>query len=154
MLIIKKGKSAQYHKMSFMNEANFSTRLKNKISSNNKSNLNHHISLTHNEGSGLGNASHLNSYGQRFLRFYLTKSSLAYHRDPNCRLANIIRHYLYYFEDELKADLASPTIPEIKYLKRGINEVLNSWTTSIMNYLCDYNDQDKVCLFKSKYYIS
>ncbi len=125
------------------NEANLSTRLKNKIGSNKSSNLNQ--TTTAFQRNLLKNSyfskSDINSYGQKFLQLYLKKSSLAYHCDPNCRLTNVMRNYLYYFEDEFNADLASETLPEIKYLKRGINEVLNSWTSSIMSYIGDFNHQ-------------
>lgn len=44
----------------------------------------------------------------------------------------MIRNYLYYFGDELKSDLESEFIPDVKHLKRGINELLNSWSPVIM----------------------
>ena len=126
------------------NEANLSTRLKNKIGSNKSSNLNQQSTAF--QRNVLKNnylpKSDVNSYGQRFLQLYLKKSSLAYHSDPNCRLTNVMRNYLYHFEDEFNADLVSETLPEIKYLKRGINEVLNSWASSIMSYICDFNHQN------------
>lgn len=62
----------------------------------------------------------------------MTGDSLAIYKDPNCRLVDLLRNYLFYFGDELKADMESEFIPEAKRLKRGINELLNSWSTVIM----------------------
>lgn len=94
---------------------------------------------------------------QNFLQAYLTCSSLEIYKDPNCRLVNIIRNYLYTFSDDLNSDLKSNHMPNIKDLKRGINEVLNSWSTIIINsmnvinnqfpFACDYFFTSNSCNF-------
>ena len=111
-----------------LHDTNLSTRLRNKISKSNSSNANGDeetpVSLSH-------KLSHFNF--QNFLQLYLTSSSLDLYNDPNCRFVNILRHYLLYFQDEFNSDMEFPTIPENEYLKCGINEVLNSWSSLILN---------------------
>jgi hypothetical protein len=67
-----------------------------------------------------------------FMKVYLTKSSLELYKDANCRLVNLMRNYLLYFADDFEADLSSSYLPDSKLLKKGINEVLNSWSNVIM----------------------
>jgi hypothetical protein len=71
---------------------------------------------------------------------YLCEESLCYLNDPNCRLVKILRLYLlnysYYLEQDLKID----TIPERKWLKRGIEELLISWSPIIRGIT---NDDDE-----------
>lgn len=58
--------------------------------------------------------------------------SLAIYKDPNCRLVDLLRNYLFFFNDELKSDMDAEFIPDTKRLKRGINEILQSWSSVIM----------------------
>lgn len=66
------------------------------------------------------------------MQIYLTKSSLELYKDSNCRLVNLMRNYLLYFRDDFEADLNSSYMPDSKLLKKGINEVLNSWSNFIL----------------------
>jgi hypothetical protein len=43
-----------------------------------------------------------------------------------------MRNYLLYFADEFEADLNSSYMPDAKLLKKGIGEVLNSWSNVII----------------------
>lgn len=109
-------------KTQIKNDQNLSSRLRNKVGNAKSSHYNEY-----NKSSAFTNEM------QQFLQAYLTSSSLAIYKDPNCRLVNIIRNYLFYFTEELNSDLKSPFMPDSKYLKKGINEVLNSWSNIILN---------------------
>ena len=67
-----------------------------------------------------------------FMKVYLTKSSLELYKDANCRLVNLMRNYLLYFAEDFEADLSSSYMPDAKLLKKGISEVLNSWSNVIV----------------------
>ncbi len=110
-----------------LSDMNMNTRSRNKSSS--KSNT------TNGDDEGASSLSNkLSHYNfQNFLQLYLTSSSLALYNDPNCRFVNILRNYLFYFEDEFNADMEFGKIPDSEYLKAGINEVLNSWSVLILN---------------------
>ena len=110
-----------------LSDMNMNTRSRNKSSS--KSNT------TNGDDEGAASLSNKLSHFnfQNFLQLYLTSSSLALYNDPNCRFVNILRNYLFYFEDEFNADMEFGKIPDNEYLKAGINEVLNSWSVLILN---------------------
>jgi hypothetical protein len=110
------------------NDTILSTRSR-KISS--KSNLNNANGDEESQTTLSSKLSHFNF--QNFLQLYLTSSSFALYNDPNCRFVNILRHYLLYFEEEFNSDMEFPSIPENEYLKCGINEVLNSWASLMLN---------------------
>ena len=110
----------------YKNDSNLGARLKNKITS--KSNV-YSGSSSDEESILVAKLSHFRNY----IQMYMTSYSLALYSDPNCRLVNILRNYLLLFEDDFKYDLFCPTIPENEYLKRGINEVLNSWSSLIVS---------------------
>ena len=88
------------------------------------------------------------SQNKTFLK-YLTESALLYNKDINCRLIKILRLYLLNYSNELQTDLSSKQIPDIKSLKRGINEVLNRWSILPIGIGCSpVNDESN---FKEKY---
>jgi hypothetical protein len=76
---------------------------------------------------------------------YLKKSSQPYNMDINCKLIQILHLHLLNNSGELNADLELKHVPEIKSIKRGINGVLNEWSTNLiineMNEIFNKNNQ-------------
>lgn len=106
----------KFAQANFKSENNFSSRFRNKVTSSKVTTQQQEVNEI-----------------EKYLQVYLTSSSYAIYRDPNCRLVDLIRNYFFYFPNELTSDLECEYIPDVKYLKRGINELLNSWSLIIMN---------------------
>jgi hypothetical protein len=81
-----------------------------------------------------------------FMKIYLNKSAYEMYKDPTCKLVNIMRNYLLYFSDDFNSDMNSNLIPESGQIKKGISEVLNTWSNNIIT------DEDRITNDEFKFF--
>jgi hypothetical protein len=72
---------------------------------------------------------------------YLKAEALDHLKNPNCGLVKILRLYLYEYYHDIEQDLNLKSVPDIKCLKRGIEEMLICWSSNIQPRMNDHVNQ-------------